>query len=44
MAEKELRKLTMDELKDDFLENEFKVVLSYQVSDWITDFRKAMEK
>ena len=41
---KELLKLSMHELKDNFLENEFKVVLSSQVSDWLTDFRKAMEK
>ena len=41
---KELQELAMDEVKDSFLENDFKVILKSQVSDWLTDFRKAMEK
>ena len=41
---KELLKLSMHELKDNFRDNEFKVVLKSQVSDWLTDFRKAMEE
>ena len=41
---KELRKLAMDELKDDFLENEFKFVLKSQIPEWLINFRKAMEE
>ena len=41
---KELLKLSMRELKDNFRDNEFKVVLKSQVSDWLIDFRKAMDK
>ena len=41
---KELRKLAMDELKDNFLENEFKFVLKSQIPEWLINFRKAMEK
>lgn len=41
---KELRKLAMDELKDNFLENEFKIVLKSQIPKWLINFRKAMEK
>ena len=41
---KELRKLVMDELKDNFLENEFKFVLKSQIPEWLINFRKAMEK
>ena len=41
---KELQELAMDEVKDNFLENNFKVILKSQVPDWLTDFRKAMEK
>ena len=41
---KELQELAMDEVKDNFLENDFKVILKSQVPDWIRDFRKAMEK
>ena len=41
---KELQELAMDEVKDSFLENDFKVILKSQVPDWLTDFRKAMEK
>ena len=41
---KELRKLAMDELKDNFLENEFKFVLKSQIPKWLINFRKAMEK
>ena len=40
---KELQELAMDEVKDNFLENDFKVILKSQVPDWIRDFRKAME-
>ena len=42
--EKELQELAMDEVKDSFIENDFKVILKSQVPDWLTDFRKAMEK
>ena len=41
---KELQDLAMDEVKDSFLENDFKVILKSQVPDWLRDFRKAMEK
>ena len=41
---KELQELAMDEVKDNFLENNFKVILKPQVPDWLTDFRKAMEE
>ena len=41
---KELQELAMDEVKDNFLENDFKVILKSQVPDWLRDFRKAMEK
>ena len=34
----------MDELKDNFLENEFKFVLKSQIPKWLINFRKAMEK
>ena len=40
---KELQELAMDEVKDNFLENDFKVILKSQVPDWLRDFRKAME-
>lgn len=41
---KELQELVMDEVKDNFLENDYKVILKSQVPDWLRDFRKAMEK
>ena len=41
---KELRKLAMDELKDNFLENEFKFVLKSQIPEWLINFRKVMEE
>ena len=41
---KELQELAMDEVKDNFLENDFKVILKSQVPDWLIDFRKAMEE
>ena len=41
---KELQELAMDEVKDSFLENDFKVILKSQVPDWLRDFRKAMEE
>ena len=41
---KELQYLAMDELKDNFYKNEFKVILKSQVPDWLRDFRKAMEE
>ena len=41
---KELQDLAMDEVKDNFLENDFKVILKSQVPDWLRDFRKAMEE
>ena len=40
---KELQELAMDEVKDNFLENDFKVILKSQVPDWLRDFRKTME-
>ena len=40
---KELQELAMDEVKDNFFENDFKVILKSQVPDWLRDFRKAME-
>ena len=36
---KELQYLAMDEVKDNFYKNEFKVILK-----WLQDFRKAMEE
>lgn len=41
---KEFQYLAMDELKDNFYKNEFKVILKSQVPDWLRDFRKAMEE
>ena len=41
---KELQELAMDEVKDSFLENDFKVILKSQVPEWLRDFRKAMEE
>ena len=41
---KELQELAMDEVKDNFLENDFKVILKSQVPDWLRDFRKAIEE
>ena len=41
---KELQELAMDEVKDNFLENDFKVILKSQVPDWLIDFRKVMEE
>lgn len=41
---KELRKLAIDELKDNFLENEFKFVLKSQIPTWLINLRKAMEE
>ena len=41
---KELQYLAMDELKDNFYKNKFKVILKSQVPDWLRDFRKAMEE
>ena len=41
---KELQELAMDEVKDNFLENDFKVILKSQVPDWLIDFHKAMEE
>ena len=40
----ELQYLAMDEVKDNFYKNEFKVILKSQVPDWLRDFRKAMEE
>ena len=41
---KELQELAMDEIKDSFLENDFKVILKSQVPEWLRDFRKEMEE
>ena len=40
---KELQYLAIEELKDIFYKNEFKIILKSQVPDWLRDFRKAME-
>ena len=40
---KELQELAMDEVKDNFLENDFKVILKSQIPDWLREFREAME-
>ena len=42
--EKELQKIAVDEVKENFLENNFNVVLKSQVPNWLTNFRKAMEE
>ena len=41
--EKELQKIAVDEVKENFLENNFNVVLKSQVPNWLTNCRKAME-
>ena len=41
---KELQELAMDEVKDNFLENDFKDILKSKVTDWLIGFRKAMEE
>ena len=41
---KELQYLAIEELKDIFYKNEFKIILKSQVPDWLRDFRKAMEE
>ena len=42
--EKELQKIAVDEVKENFLENNFNIILKSQVPNWLTDFRKAMEE
>ena len=42
--EKELQKIAVDEVKENFLENNFNLILKSQVPVWLTNFRKAMEK
>ena len=42
--EKELKKIAIDEIKDDFLENNFILILKSQVPVWLTNFRKSMEE
>ena len=42
--EKELQGIATDELKENFLENEFKLILKSQVPNWLINFRKAMEE
>lgn len=39
----ELNQLAMDKLDEDFLRNNFKVILKAQVPEWIERFRKTME-
>ena len=42
--EKELQKIAVDEVKENFLENNFNIILKSQVADWLINFRKAMEE
>ena len=42
--EKELQEIAVDEVKENFLENNFNIILKSQVSDWLINFRKAMEE
>ena len=42
--EKELQKIAVDEVKENFLENNFNIILKSQVPVWLTNFRKAMEE
>ena len=42
--EKELQGIAKDELKENFLENEFKLILKSQVPNWLINFRKSMEE
>lgn len=42
--EKELQEIAVDEVKENFLENNFNIVLKSQVPDWLINFRKAMEE
>ena len=42
--EKELQKIAVDEVKENFLENNFNLILKSQVPVWLTTFRKAMEE
>lgn len=40
---KELKKLAMDKIDDNFLDNKFKVVLKSDIPKWLDNFRKTME-
>ena len=42
--EKELQEIAVDEVKENFLENNFNIILKSQVPDWLISFRKAMEE
>lgn len=42
--EQELQKIAVDEVKENFLENNFNIILKSQVPDWLINFRKAMEE
>ena len=42
--EKELQEIAVDEVKENFLENNFNLILKSQVPVWLTNFRKAMEE
>ncbi len=42
--EKELQEIAVDEVKENFLENNFNIILKSQVTDWLINFRKAMEE
>ena len=42
--EKKLQKIAVDEVKENFLENNFNLILKSQVPVWLTNFRKAMEE
>ena len=42
--EKQLQKIAVDEVKDNFLENNFNIIFKSQVSVCFTNFRKEMEE
>ena len=42
--EQELQKIAVDEVKENFLENNFNIILKSQVLDWLINFRKAIEE
>ena len=44
LIEKALQKLTTYKDKDNFTENEFKIITASRIPNWLIKFRKAMEK
>ena len=44
LIEKALQKLTTYKDKDNFTENEFKIITASQIPNWLIKFRKAMEE